>query len=146
MSSDGHITGLDEPPFLPFVLPEEHPMSVTNGLEVFLSDPLFTFLGMSSGGPTPEGLEDGMVDGGEKAFTDDMSMVLCPSSDDRIELSDELPRRNLRLVPDEGSHLLQEPRAVLFGWFDEQFLVVFADVLTEKVKSIFDSGDMGFLG
>jgi hypothetical protein len=146
MSSDGHITRLDEPPFLPIVLPEEHPMSVTNGLEVFLSDPLFTFLGMSSGGPTPEGLEDCMVDGGKKAFTDDMAMVLCPSPDDRIELSDELPRRNLRLVSDKGSHLIQEPLAVLLGRFDEQFLVVFADILTKKVKSIFDSCEMGFLG
>jgi hypothetical protein len=80
MSSDGHITRLDEPPFLPIVLPEEYPMSVTNGLEVFLSDPLFTFLGMSSGGPTPEGLEDRMVDGGKKAFTDNMAMGYSPGN------------------------------------------------------------------
>jgi len=47
-----------------------------------------------------------MVNGGEDAFTGRHAGGMAPIPDDRIELGNELSRRNLRLAPDDGSHLL----------------------------------------
>ena len=52
---------LDERPSLVFMFSLEYPLAVFDGLEVFVLDPFFAFVGMSSFGPPPQCLEDSMV-------------------------------------------------------------------------------------
>ncbi len=81
--------------------------------EVPVFNPAAWFVPVSPARPTPEGLEDGMVHSVKDVFTHDMPVIECPSTDHRVEFSDQFTCREisafLDTLPDlseEGFHAL----------------------------------------
>lgn len=115
-------------------------------LEVFIFNPAFGFLRMSPLGPLPQGRKDEMVHFRKGAFAGDMSMIVRPTSDYRIELHDQVPSRGLCVRLDQLVDLVQERGDVFAGWLDEDLALVFTDMLAEKIKTFGDMRDVSFLG
>lgn len=65
-------------------------------------------MGGSSPGPSPERLIHGALDAVEGRCTDHMSVISRPFSQYAIELTDEVPRRGLFIVPDDPSNFVEE--------------------------------------
>ena len=83
----------------------EDPMVSFDGFEVSFLDPLFGLVGVSPFRPSPQGLKDGMADSGKRDFTDDMLVIVGPSSDDRVELNNQISRCRLFIGLDELAYL-----------------------------------------
>ena len=63
------------------------PISVSDGFEVFLLDPSFSFVRMSSTTPPPYRLKDGVVYILKGFFADDMAKIITPPSNDGVKFS-----------------------------------------------------------
>ena len=124
MAFDRHACCVEQAKLFSIQVSVKYPVTVTDGLEVFLLHPSFALVGMSSLGPTPDGLEDRMVDSAEGLFADDMSMVLRPTSDNGVEFGNQLTGGQMLMVLDEGADFEQESFDALFGRFNQQFAVV----------------------
>src|SRR6266487_1484789 len=97
---DRHICGLDEPDRSRRVvhigyLATEHPVVATYCAEVALLDPSVALSGMSPFCPPPQGFGDCMAHGRKGVLTDDMLVVVCPATDQRVKLENELVRGRL---------------------------------------------------
>ena len=79
------VGSLDEGPSLVVTFTPEYPLAVSNGREVFVLDPRCIFVGMSSFGPPPQGLEDSIVYFGKSLAAGSVLMVVCPAPNDWIE-------------------------------------------------------------
>jgi len=121
------------------------PIVASNWFEVFLLNPLFGLIGMPSFRPSPEGLKNGMTSFGKCDLADDMTMIVCPSPNDRIKHPNQLSRRDLLIRLEHSSKFWQESLYALARRFDNQLPIVLPESLTEKVKSCFDMGDSGLL-
>ena len=66
-------------------------------------------------GPAPDGVIDSGIDFMHGPFAGTVAVILCPASDDRIELDDEPARRGLLMRPHDPSDLLQDRLGVLLG-------------------------------
>ena len=89
MSNNRHGVGSGE---MPGVLPlrsEKYPIIASAGFEVFLRLPCFGFMGMSSVNPSLEGLIDRLIYRAKDFLTHDMSVIVRPTPDDRIEFRDQ---------------------------------------------------------
>ena len=71
----------------------EDPILPIDGFKVSFLNPLFGLVGVSPFRPSPQGLEDCVADSGERNFTDDVLVIVCPSPDDRIQFLDQCPLR-----------------------------------------------------
>ena len=72
------------------VFPGEDPPAIALRVEVFILDPGRILFGMSSPCPLPQDLEDGGVYGAKGFLTGVVSVIGRPSSDNRIEQTDQV--------------------------------------------------------
>jgi hypothetical protein len=114
---------------LPILLSREDPVVSSNGLEVFLHDPMVRFLWVSSFHPPSQCSIDRVVYVVKHVCADDMSMILCPSSDKRIEHQDESARRQRVVLLDDVPQLFQVSMHILLRWFYQQFVLLSRFVL-----------------
>src|SRR5258708_16621369 len=149
MSFDRHTGCVCEVIFLPILLSIEDPVVPFVGLEVFLRDPLVGFVWVSSFHPPSESSVDRVVYGTKHVCTYYILMILCPTSNDRVEHENESSRRQRLVLLDDFPDLFQVGMHVLLCWFDQQFVLlscfVFAYVLTEEIEPVLNMGDAGFL-
>ncbi len=68
----------------------ENPVPIAIRFEVFLTDPSPRFVTMTAFGPPPQGMKDLAIYAVERFFADNMSMVVSPAFNHRIELGDEM--------------------------------------------------------
>ena len=127
-------------------LSEEDPVPCAQGAKVFLLYPSGTFSWMSSPRPLPQGLKDGTVDAAEGLFAHHMPVIPGPSPNDSVELTDQVSGGGLFVVLDDSSDFLQESLDVLLRRLDEQFAVVLAYILAQKVEAVFDVRDDRLFG
>lgn len=66
-------------------LPEEHPVASATGVEIAGFDPACGLGGVMAFCPTPKRLKEGAVDVAKGACADDVSVVLCPATDNWVE-------------------------------------------------------------
>ena len=136
---------LSERPDFSFIATLKHPTPVIDGFEVFVFDPVPRFGRVSSGGPSPQSLEDGMVYFGKCCAAGDMLMIECPASNDRIKEFDEFSSGHLFIGGDDFSNFGEEDFDVLGGRFDAQTFLVTANVLSEKIEPFFDMRETGLV-
>ena len=78
-----------------------------------------------------------------------MPVVIGPTPNDRVELDDQVMGRRRRLLLDDRSDFVQECLGVLRRWGAEQLIAspafILAQALSEKVESVLDMGNAGFL-
>src|SRR5258708_1930385 len=74
-----------------------------------------------------------------------MPVVIGPSSNFRVKLGNEIPGCGLLVPLNDFSDSLQKSMDVLFRGFNQQFSVVFTEVLSEKIKAVLNVRDEGFL-
>ena len=148
VSFDWHAGSLCERVDLTIHLSVEDPVVCTNGLEVFLRDPLVRFLWMSSFHPLSESSIDRVVYVMEDLRADYMLMILRPSSDDWIEHQDQSPGRQRLVLLDDVPNLFQMSMHILLCWFDQQFVLlsgfVLAYILTQEIEAVLNMSDAGF--
>ena len=85
VAANGCIACSDEQVFFSIVLTIEHPLAITLGFEVSVSNPSFSFVGMSATCPAPDCFENSAVNFCECCFADDMAVVIYPSLDSTVE-------------------------------------------------------------
>ena len=98
----------------------EYPIPVFYGLEIAILDPVRRLFRMSSFGPFPQAFEDSVVYLGKNAFTDNVPVIVRPTSDEGIEASNQFSCAELSVLSDGFSDLFQERVNIRFGWFDKQ--------------------------
>ena len=89
VASDRHACSTEQTKFFPIQTAIKHPVAAVDGFEVFPLHPSLALVGVSSIRPAPDGLEHCVVDFREGVFANDVSMIMCPTSDDGIELCNE---------------------------------------------------------
>lgn len=87
-------------------LSEEDPIPGTQGTKVFLLYPSNTFSWMSSPRPLPQGLKDGTIDAAKGRFAHHMPMISGPSSNDSVELTNQVSGGSLLVVLYHPSNLV----------------------------------------
>lgn len=147
---DGNTRSLVEPVFNSLALPvfefaEESPMLVAVCAEVFSFDPASSFVGMSSSCPFPQCLEDSSIHVDKGFLACGMPVKVRPSSNDRVQASYQVVCRDFSIGLDDLSEIREECLDVLFRWPGEELPIVFTDMLSEKVKSVFNVRNPGFL-
>src|SRR6266480_4030756 len=74
-----------------------------------------------------------------------MPLVIGPSSNFRVKLGNQIPGCGLLVLLNDFSDSLQKSMDVLFRGLNQQFSVVFTEVLSEKIKAVLNVCDEGFL-
>ncbi len=97
--------------------------------EIFSEYPATPLIAVSPFCPPPQSLVYLVVDIAEDLLADHVPVEVGPAPNDGIELGNELPRRQVAMGFDEGTHFEQERFDTLFGRFYEQFAVVFPHIL-----------------
>lgn len=114
--------------------------------DVLSIDPATRLVSVATYGPFPERLADPVVDALEDLLADNVSVVVGPAPDDGVETVYQSDGRETTAFGlDNRLHLLQESLLLLLGWRDEEFSIVLAEGLSQKVETIIDVGD-GRLG
>lgn len=135
-----------DPPRCIAPVPTEHPVPIADDVKVLVFNPSARLVRVPAFRPVPQGAEEGVVHRGEGLFTAHMAMIVCPPSDQRIELRDQVCWGRLRVGPNQGSGFTQEGVDTLAGGCHENRAVIVTDVLAEKVKASGDMRDFGLLG
>ena len=112
---------------------------------VTLERPSCAFLRVPTFGPTPETVSQNPFYLLERLHCHNVAMVVGPTPDDRIEMTNQVGLTGSVMVADALPHLLQKHMRVLLGGSDEQLTVELAEVLSEEVESVFDMRDAGLL-
>src|SRR5262245_10261614 len=90
--SSGQIIESDRPSFPSrFYLPTKDPLTIADGMKVFLLDPLPRLPRMTTTTPAPDRPEFHVIHFMKDLFARHMLMVVCPSFQDRIEQLDQHP-------------------------------------------------------
>ncbi len=133
MSFDGRLRGVHQVAFVARCFSIEDPGIPVAGREVFLHDPFVGFLRMSPFGPSPQPVIDSVVYCFEDFPAHDMLMILCPSSNDGVQLGDEFLGSERGVFLDDVPHFFQVSLDALSGRFDQQFpafaVFIFTNVL-----------------
>src|SRR5207248_1399943 len=82
---------------------------------------------------------------GKGFFADHMPVVISPSPNLWVQLSNEITCCGLLVGLDDFSDVLEKGMDVLFRGLDEQFSVILAEMLPKEVKTVFNRCDEGFL-
>ena len=115
------------------------------GTEVLVLNPMGTLVWMSSSCPSPQDFEDEVIYGAEDCLADHVPMILNPTPYDGIEQPYQVLGFGLQVGLHDVSDFPHEHLDALEGRLDEQFAVVLAYVLSEKIEPILDVRDDGFL-
>ena len=87
----------------------KHPMLSSDGMEVFVFDPSFGFLRVSSFGPLPQSVKDGVIHFHKSPLTGYMPVVVGPPPDNRVELHDQMSGCSLCVGFYDDTDFVQEP-------------------------------------
>jgi hypothetical protein len=154
MSLDGYIGELDKTVTFYYLLftvyfvlfaPNECPLPTFDSLEVSVFDPSQIFIGMTPFSPSPHHFPDLRVRVCEDLFTDHVSVVITPPSDNFIEFVYQHPLWGRSQFPRLLSHLLKQPFLGFLRGFDEQLSTVFAEVEAEEIETFIDMSDLSLL-
>lgn len=118
--------------------PSKHPVVGADGGEVAGFDPAHAFIGMSPFRPAPKSLKDRMINRLEDLRADAMPVIQCPPANEGVEKTDQGPGSGALVGFDDAADFAQERLDALLRRFDEQLAVVFAQVLTEEIHTLFD--------
>lgn len=128
---------------------EEDPVISLDGCEVFLRLPCLRFSSVPSVHPSPDGLIDHRIYRTEGFIADDMLVVVCPPSNNRVEFRYQFPSRHGFIGLHDLSDFLKECFHILFRRSNEQLVpfsrLVLAYVLTEEIKPLLNRRDAGLL-
>jgi hypothetical protein len=113
---------------------------------VSLGNPVHRPVLMPPFGPTPEALPDDHLHFAERLCRRDMTVIICPAPDDRVEHLDQKLLFDRFVPADYLPDFFQESVLVFLGRFDQKFTAIFSDVHSEEVEPLFDGRDAGFLG
>ena len=139
MPLDGRGYGLEQVDGLAmFLLSREHPVLPASGWPVACLDPGLGCVGMSTFGPVPYRLTELNVYVRKGFLTADVSVVVHPSSEDRVHLSDHRSRFCRWVAFENAPQVVQQFLDPFLCWLDQQLAMVFADVLPQKVKTFRD--------
>ena len=94
-------------------------------------------------GPSPQGFEDLEARFAKGLLADHVPVIVGPSPKKGIEPNYQLSGTHCPTGLDDFSDSIQEGLNILAGWFNEQFAVVFANVLPQKVKAFINVGNAG---
>jgi len=117
-------------------LPTEHPVTVADDVKVLVLDPSARLVRVPASGPLPQRPEERVIHFGEGLFTRHMAMIVRPSPEERIELSDQVFWLGLCVGANECTGFGQEGVDTFAGRFHENGAVIVSDVLAEKVKAL----------
>src|SRR5229473_6943477 len=81
----------------------------------------------------------------EGFFADHMPMIIGPPLNFWVELGNEVPCCGLLVRLDDFSDVLQKSMDALFRGCNQQFSVVFTEMLSEKIKAVLNVRDECFL-
>ncbi len=148
VSFDWYAGGLCQVVDLTILFSREDPIVSTRGLEVFLRDPVVGFLWVSSFHPLSQSSIDRVVYSMKNVCAHDVLMILCPSSNDRIEHQDQSASRERLVLLDDVPDLFQVSMHILSRWFDQQFVLlscfVLAYILTQEIEPLLNMSNVGF--
>ena len=117
-------------------LPEEYPVVSSLPFKIFLFEPAWRFLLVSSPGPLPQTSEDGVINVAKGAFTHHVPVIIDPTPYFGVEPTDQIGSRHAQRGFDCLPDAAQEGFNILLGRLDEQFPVrVLAHVLSEEIKT-----------
>jgi len=74
-----------------------------------------------------------------------MPVILRPAPQKRVEQANQISSLRLSVCLHDRPDLVQERFHALLGWLNEQFAIVLADVLAQKVEALRYVRDHGFL-
>ena len=74
----------------------------------------------------------------------DMSVIIGPTPDLRIKLTDHRNAAHTEMSPNGFTNIPQKCFYIRLGWLDDELAIVFANVLPEKIKAIVYLYDTGF--
>jgi hypothetical protein len=105
-------------------------------LKIFLFKPARRFVRVSLPCPSPQNVEDDVVDVVENTFRNHVPMIVRPTTHLGVELINQVGRGHVKPGLDSFSDSVQEGLDVLLGGFNEQFPIrISAHVLSEKVEA-----------
>ena len=142
VSIDGSALGVEKPKFIwPSLVvagfTEEGPIAVLTPFKVFRFEPARGLVRVPSPCPLPQTREDGAIHASKRAFAHHVPMIVRPTANLRVELTDQVGGRHAMCVFDGSSDALQEGSNILLGRFDEQFPVgISAHILSEEIKAV----------
>ncbi len=117
--------------------------------KVAISDPASGFVRVATFAPSVDSSPYKVIDFGKRLGTDDVPMIVCPTSEHRVELVDERIRRSAFMAFTNGSDLLLDTLETGLAGRDLQFCRfpigpgMFPQRLSKKVKAFVDRGDLG---
>ena len=123
----------------------EHPVAITDEMEVLVLDPSAWFVWVPAFSPLPQGPEERVIHFGKGLLTGHVPVIVGPSPDQGIEEPNQISRCCLRVGPNECSGFNQQRVDTLARGFHENRAMIVPDVLAEKVKAVRDMRDLGFL-
>ena len=147
VSLDGGVTGVVQPNWtgLPLVIArftEEGPVTTTTQRKVLVFAPACVLVRVSSSCPSPQTREDVVIHAGKRAGTHHVPMIVGPTPDFGVEVTDQIGGRHAQRSFDCLPDAAQESLNVLLGRLDEQFPVgILAHVLSEEIKAFLHMGD-----
>ena len=126
-------------------LPKEDPLSPMAGAEVSPGHPAFGLRRMSPFGPIPHGLEDGSIRFHEGHFAGSMAMIVGPAADDGVELGYQIGRGGLLVGLHDFPDFPKECLDILPGGSGEELPRILPDMVAQKIKTVLNVRDTGFL-
>jgi hypothetical protein len=139
---DGSALGVVQPDFSwpSFVtagFTEEGLVTIPASVKVFRFEPARAFVQLPSSCPLPQTGEDVAIHVSKRAFAHHVPMIVSPTANLGVELSDQIGGRHAMCSLDDSSDAIQEASNILLGRLDEQFPVrVSAHVLSEEIKAM----------
>src|ERR1700723_1126403 len=100
---------------------------------------------MPTFGPSPETPPNHPFHPLERPIRHDMTVIVCPTTNNRVEHPYQVVLFGPNVPAGCPPNFFQEVVLVLFGRFNQELAVIFANVLAEKVEPLLDMRDAGFL-
>lgn len=114
----------------------KRPFSSSQRVPVFAGDTPERFAGMSAFGPLPECLPQSPFHPLERLPCHDVTMVVHPATNDRIELPYQVGLAHSPVLANQLPCLFQKDMRVLLGWADNQLAVKLTEMLSEEVEPL----------
>jgi hypothetical protein len=75
-----------------------------------------------------------------------MTVIVCPTPDHRIEQPYQVLLLRSAILMNHITYLFQKSMHVFLGGCNQEFAVIFTQVLPQEVEPLVDMRDAGFLG
>src|SRR5665213_3255805 len=100
---------------------------------------------MSALRPSPEQVPEVILDLPKRRTRFDVAVIVSPTTDNRIELPDQMLLFRGTIRANLTTHLFQEGVQVLLGGFNQELAAILTQVLSKEIEALFDMRDAGFL-